>query len=101
MTTTALPDMAHPAVRDAWTAYIEQTAQAREDYAAQLAQLGKIQQAATEAADVARNAAVDSAWTAYHDGQAAAWASYCQATAEARQAREIAASAAMTGQPIL
>lgn len=101
MTMTTLPDMAHPAVRDAWTAYIEQTQAAREEYAAALAQLGQIQKSATDAADVARNAAVDNAWTAYHDGQAAAWASYCQATAEARQAREIAAQAAMAGQPIL
>ena len=101
MTTTQLPDMTHPLVRDAWSAYIEQTQAAREKYAADLSELGRIQQSATEAADVARNAAVDNAWTAYHDGQAAAWASYCQATAEARQAREIAASAALTGQPIL
>lgn len=101
MTTTQLPDMAHPLVRDAWSAYIEQTQQARDDYAHALAELGRIQQDATQAADVARNAAVDNAWTAYHDGQATAWASYCQATAEARQAREIAAGAALTGQPIL
>jgi hypothetical protein len=99
--TTQLPDMSHPLVRDAWSAYIEQTQAAREDYQHALAELGRVQEERTKAADAARGAAIDQAWTDYHDQAAMAWASYSQATAEARQAREIAASAALTGQPII